>query len=190
MADASVLLELQIGHVLLEAGRFGVVLGIAAAGQTEAAEVFLDVGGHVAGVKEVVILGQIWVAVAAQAHDVADAQGEQVLQICLEFLPGVAQAGDMGQGLNLQLVFQKRGHVCGGDTLGAAAAGAAGDADKGGIHGLELAQRVLELRPAGFCLGRKDFDGEDTALFCEILANQHITDTLYGVSLRPFLNLN
>ena len=40
VADASVLLELQIGHVLLEAGRFGVVLGIAAAGQTEAAKFF------------------------------------------------------------------------------------------------------------------------------------------------------
>ena len=72
----------------------------------------------------------------------------------------------------MQLVLNVVGHLRGGD----AARGAArteGDADEAGVHGLHLAQDVLELIHLGGLFRREAFDRENAAFGFELFRNRH-----------------
>lgn len=84
----------------------------------------------------------------------------------------VAHADQVRQRGDMQLVLNVVGHLRGGDAARRAAR-TEGDADEARVHGLHLAQGVLELIHLGGLFRREAFDRENAAFGFELFRNRH-----------------
>lgn len=180
VGGAGLLLDLQHLHIRPEGGTLRVLLRIAGAGEAEGAVMAPDKGGQIAGVVEVGELLDVGVPVAPEDHQIAHPGGKELIQAVLNARPVGPHTGQVGQGLNIQLIFQVGGHLAGGDAAGAGAAGGAGDADKVGMNRLHLLQGLLKGLPLQLLLGGEELHRKDAAFPGKNLADVHKTTSSVG----------
>src|SRR6185295_9123002 len=111
-----------------------------------------EVGGVLEGVFCAVVVGVVARGVAAEGEDVGDAVGGVAFEDGGDFGFGVADAGEVGHGVEGGGLFEADDDVVGAFACGAA--GAVGDGDEGGFEGFEFADVGEELFGGVVGLGR------------------------------------
>lgn len=100
--------------------------------------------------------GQVGGSVAAQGKDVFDAVGGEILEDAVDVLQGLADAGEMGHGFEMELFLDLERHL---QRPGAgAAAGAVGARGEGGAQLVEAGERVEQIGHRLVGLGRKELE--------------------------------
>ena len=166
------LLDAQVLNVMQQAVGLWVALRVAGTVNGKFRLLPFDKGRQVAGVFEVGALRAGRAAVPAQGQHIPDADRFQLIQNlrCTGLV--VAHADQVRQRGDMQLVLNVVGHLRGGDAARRAAC-TEGDADEAGVHGLHLAQSVLELIHLGGLFRREAFDRENAAFGFELFRNRH-----------------
>jgi len=109
--------------------------------------------------------------VAAQGEDVLDVLCLHVLEDAGDVVPRGRHAGQVGEGLAADLVFDARGDL---DRLvPRPAAGPVGDGDEVGLELLELGDRREEALQVSLAHGREDLEGERALFLIEQVPDQH-----------------
>ena len=188
---AGIDLGLQAFEIGVEVGRLGMFLGITGASEAEFfREMFAEVTDEVDGVLEIGEpafgwVGQVGGSVAAQGEDVFDAVGGEVFEDAVDVVQRLADAGEMGHRLELELFLDLERDL---QRAGAGAATSAiGARGKGWAQLVQARERVEEIGHRLVGLRGKELERDRRPRGLEDVADFHGVACRAAVTIRQYV---